>query len=97
MRHVRDAAEKAWLAVLQATDAAMGRHGLVPEPGPRAHQTRHEFLEKRGREDLSARLHEMADRLHARYFYYGGVPDRARMEAALDEVADYVRRVGEEV
>jgi hypothetical protein len=39
----------------------------------------------------------MADRLHARYFYYGGVPDRARMETALDEAADYVRRVGEEV
>jgi hypothetical protein len=97
MRHVRDAAEKAWLAVLQATDAAMGRHGVIPEPGPRAHQTRHEFLEKVGRDDMSARLHEMADRLHARYFYYGGVPSRERMNAALDEAADYIRRVWEEV
>lgn len=97
MRHVRDAAEKAWLAVVQATDAALGRHGLVPEPGPRAHQTRHEFLQQRGRDDLSTHLHEMADRLHARYFYYGELPPRARLEAALDEAADYIRRVTDEI
>jgi len=97
MRHVRDAAEKAWLAVIQATDAAMGRHGLIPEPGPPAHPSRHKFLEKVGRDDLSERLHAMADRLHARYFYYGELPERKTLEAALDQAADYVRRVTDEV
>jgi hypothetical protein len=97
MRHVRDAAEKAWLAVIQATDAAMSRHGLIPEPGPAAHQSRHRFLERAGRDDLSGRLHEMDDRLHARYFYYGDLPDRKLLEAGLEQAADYVRRVTEDV
>lgn len=97
MRHVRDAAEKAWLAALQATDAAMGRHGQIPEPGPAAHASRHRFLERVGRDDLSSALHEMADRLHARYFYYGELPDRKRVEAGLERAAEYIRRVTEEV
>ena len=97
MRRVRDAAEKAWLAVLQATDAAMERHGLFPDPGARAHLTRYEFLEDSGRRDLSARLHEFADRLHGSYFYWGAVPNEAGMGVALDEVAEYIRRVTEEV
>jgi hypothetical protein len=97
MRRVRDAAEKAWLAALQATDAAMERHGLFPDPGPRAHITRHEFLEKMGRRDLSSQLHMFADRLHGKYFYFGAVPDRAGMGVDLDEVAEFVRRLEEEV
>jgi len=97
MRRVRDAAEKAWLAALQATDAAMERHGLFPEPGPRAHLTRHEFLEKSGRRDLSTQLRAFADRLHGEYFYFGAVPDRAGMTLSLDEVSEFVRRLEEEV
>jgi hypothetical protein len=96
-RRVRDAAEKAWLAALQATDAAMERHGLFPDPGPMAHASRHEFLEKRGRRDLSSKLHEFADRLHGKYFYLGAVPDKAGMGLTLDEVAEYIRRVSEEI
>ena len=97
MRHVRDAAEKAWLAALQATDAAMARHGRVPEPGPRAHFTRQEFLEEVGRKDLGDKLRVFADKLHGQFFYYGGVPDEAGMAAALDEVEDFVRRLELEV
>ena len=97
MRRVRDAAEKAWLAALQATDAAMERHGVFPEPGPRAHVTRHEFLEKAGRRDLSSRLGDFAERLHGRYFYFGAVPDKRGMDIDLAEVEDYVRRLNEEL
>ena len=97
MRRVRDAAEKAWLAALQATDAAMERHGQFPDPGARSHQTRHQFYEKIGRRDLSMKLHAFADRLHGKYFYFGGVPDEQAMKVDLDEVADFVRRVHEEV
>ena len=96
-RRVRDGAEKARLAALQATDAGMERHGLFPDPGPMAHVSRHEFLEKRGRRDLSSKLHEFADRLHGKYFYLGAVPDKAGMEIALEEVAEYIRRVNEEI
>jgi len=97
MRRVRDAAEKAWLAALQATDAAMERHGSFPEPGARSHATRHEFLEGAGRRDLSDRLRAFADRLHGQYFYFGAVPDERGMKVALDEVADFIRIMREEV
>jgi hypothetical protein len=97
MRRVRDSAEKAWLAALQAVDAAMERHGEFPEPGPRSHVTRHQFLERMGRRDLSTMLHAFADRLHGKYFYFGAVPDQRGMSVDLDEVADFVKRVHEEV
>lgn len=97
MRRVRDAAEKAWLAALQAVDAAMERHGEFPEPGPRSHVTRHQFLERMGRRDLSTMLHAFADRLHGKYFYFGAVPDKQALSMDLDEVSDFVRRVHEEV
>ncbi len=97
MRRVRDAAEKAWLAILQATDAAMERHGFFPDPGPRFHITRHEFLQGAGRTDLSDKLHMFADKLHGSYFYFGAVPDQRGMGVVLDEVADYIRRATEEI
>jgi hypothetical protein len=96
-RRVRDAAEKAWLAALQATDAAKERPGQFPEPCARSHVTRHEFLESARRRDLSLKLHPFADRLHGKYFYFGAVPNRDAMSVDLDEVAEFIRRVDEEV
>lgn len=96
-RRVRDAAEKAWLAAIQATDAAMARHGVEPEVGPPAHKAREHFLEHVGRRDLSDELRLFADRLHGEIFYLGAIPDAARLAALLDEVKMYVRRVTEEV
>ena len=89
-RRVRDAAEKAWLAATQAVDHAMVRHGEIPEPGPGAHQDRHEFLEKIGRRDLSEKLGYFADRLHAGCFYNARCPTREVMNAILDEAAEFV-------
>jgi len=96
-RRVRDAAEKAWLAVVQATDAAMERHGRIPETGPGAHGARQDFLEEVGRADLANQLRAFADLLHGRYFYVGDVPGADRMRVALDEAADFLRRVSQEI
>lgn len=96
-RRIRDAAEKAWLASLQAIDHAMNRHGLLPEPGAMAHESRHKFLRKVGRDDLSRQLSVFADQLHGQVFYFGAVPDRKGMQLALDEVAQFVRNLAEEV
>jgi len=96
-RRIRDSAEKAWLASLQAIDHAMSRHGLLPEPGAMAHESRHRFLRKAGREDLSKQLSVFADQLHGQIFYFGAVPDRKRMELAINEVAQFVRSLSEEV
>jgi hypothetical protein len=92
---VRNAAERAWQGALQATDAAMARYGLVPEPGPRAQATRLEFLEAAGRRDLAMKLKEFEEALHGRCFYWGEVPDKATMAARLDEVAEFIRAVTE--
>ncbi len=96
-RRIRDSAEKAWLAALQAIDHAMGRHGLLPEPGAMAHESRHKFLAKAGRSDRSDKLAVFADKLHGRIFYRGAVPSRPEMERALDEVAQFIRSVSEEL
>jgi hypothetical protein len=95
-RRIRDAAEKAWLAALQAIDHAMSRHGLLPEPGAMAHESRHKFLRKVGREDLSKELSVFADQLHGQVFYIGSVPDRKRMELAIDEVSQFVHALTED-
>jgi len=96
-RRVRDAAEKAWLAVLQATDASMERHGRSPDAGPGAHDARQDFLEAVGRGDLATQLRAFADLLHGRYFYRGAVPEAERMRAALDDAAEFIRRVLQEI
>ena len=94
-RRIRDAAQKVWLAVIQATDHAMWAHGKVPEPGAGAHAARHEFLEAIGRRDLSKELSYFADRLHGDCFYYGSCPSRDCMEAALQEARQYIERIKE--
>ena len=96
-RRVRDSAEKAWLAALQAIDHAVIRHGGTPEPGAMAHEARHKFLRKMGRGDLSRQLSVFADQLHGQVFYVGAIPTRRQMKLALDEVAQFVRTVSEEV
>jgi len=97
MRHVRDAAEKAWLAALQAVDAAMARHGRTPPAGPGAHDARQDFLEEVGRDDLANQLRAFADLLHGRFFYRGALPEPARVKAALADTAEFIRRAAEEV
>jgi hypothetical protein len=96
-RRIRDSAEKAWLAALQAIDHAVIRHGQTPEPGPMAHEFRHKFLRKMGREDLSRQLSVFADQLHGQVFYVGSIPGRRHMELALDEVAQFVKTLGDEL
>lgn len=96
-RRIRDSAEKAWLAALQAIDHAMNRHGLLPEPGAMAHESRHRFLVKAGRQYLSDKLSVFWDKLHGRIFNFGSVPGRKDMELAIEQVAQFVRSVSEEV
>ena len=90
---VRQAAEKAWLAVNMATDHAMGMHDRTPAPGPDAHQSRHEFLEAMGRRDLSKELSFFADRMHGDCFYKGACPTEDGMQLALDEAAQFLKRI----
>lgn len=90
---VRDAAEKAWNAVVQATDHAMRGHGRVPLPGRDAHTARRDFLEQIGRRDLSREYTYFAERLHGDVFYAGNPIPAPIARQLLDEVRDFIDRV----
>ena len=92
---VRDGAEKAWNAVVQATDHAMRVRGRTPLPGRDSHRDRREFLESIGRTDLAREYTYFAERLHGDVFYAGAStsPDTARQ--FVHEVEDYIRKVSE--
>lgn len=87
---IRDGAEKAWNAVLQATDHAMERHRRTPLPGRMAHADRREFLEDLGRSDLAQRYSYFADRLHGDIFYDGRTVSASSLRRLLEEVGHYV-------
>jgi len=90
---IRDAAEKAWNAAVQATDLAMRARGQMASPGPRAHSDRHVFFEKIGRRDLQAKYAFFADRLHGSCFYEGRLPHEELMNQWLDEVHQYIEDI----
>ncbi len=90
---VRQAAEKAWNAVVQATDYAMQARGRVPVPGRGAHQDRRDFLEEIGRGDLAEKYTYFAERLHGDVFYSGATLPVPRLRQYLDEVRDYIDRL----
>src|SRR3990172_9261271 len=85
-RRIRDAAEKAWLAVCEAVDGAMERHGVPLAAGPMAHSDRREFLESVNRE-LAKDMAFFAVKLHGDCFYQARCPAPAGMGTALGEVA----------
>ena len=87
---IRDGAEKAWNAVLQATDHAMERHGRTPLPGRMAHADRREFLEGLGRVELAQRCSYFADRLHGDIFHDGRTVPTSVLRRLLDEVERYI-------
>jgi len=75
MTLVRDAGEKAWGAVVQATNDLFERRGL---PIPITHRERREYLEKLEEVDPTVREKGLTDRfmardhvLHERCFYEG--------------------------
>jgi hypothetical protein len=90
---IRDAAEKAWNAVLHATDLGMRSRGHMPTPGPQAHTDRHRFLEKIGRHDLQMQLAFFSDRLHGSCFYEGAIPEERIMTVWLDKVQQYIEDI----
>ena len=90
---IRDAAEKAWNAAIQATDHAMQAHDRLPIPGRDAHRDRRDFLESIGRWDLAQKYTYFAERLHGDVFYGGAAVPTASLRRYLDEVEDYIRQV----
>jgi hypothetical protein len=90
---VRDAAEKAWNAVVQPTDHVMQVHGRAPLPGRDAHASRRDFLEGIGRRDLSRDYTYFTERLHGDVFYAGTALPPPAARRLLDEVQDFIDKV----
>jgi len=90
---VRDAAEKGWNAIVQATDHAMQARGRTPIPGRDAHRDRRDFLEGIGRSDLAVRYTYFAERLHGDVFYSGAAVPTETLRRYLEEVRDYLDQV----
>ena len=87
---VREAAEKAWLAVTEATDYFLLRRGVRIAPGPRAHVDRRQALTTLGRDDLRKTYSDLAESLHGEFFYFDeGDPGRG-LDALFEEAAGYV-------
>ena len=89
---IRDAAEKAWNAVVQATDHLMQAHGRIPLPGREAHRARRDFLEETGHPELAQKYTYFAERLHGDMFYGGAMLPAQRVRQYLEEVRDYLDR-----
>ena len=90
---VRDGAEKAWNAIVQATDHAMRVRGRTPLPGRESHRDRREFFEGIGRSDLARDFTYFAERLHGDVFYAGASVTAEMAGRYLDEVEDYIRKI----
>lgn len=90
---VRDGAEKAWNAIVQATDHTIRVRGRTPLPGRDSHRDRREFLEGIGRSDLARDFTYFAERLHGDVFYAGATVTVETARRYMDEVEDYIRKV----
>jgi transposase len=91
-RQVRDAAEKTWLAVGEAVNEAMARHGKSPAVGRGAHAERRAFLGAFDR-GLATELSYFADALHGDCFYDGHCPTKEGMEAEIAHAQQFIDRV----
>jgi uncharacterized protein (UPF0332 family) len=93
---LRDAAEKGWNAVVQATDALLIRKGFPPSP---SHRERRQALIELSRRDEKTKALGLKDRYMAREetlyesCFYEGLcfPDLVRRE--LDMIEDYIKGI----
>uniref|UniRef100_A0A7J3X518 HEPN domain-containing protein n=1 Tax=Thermofilum pendens TaxID=2269 RepID=A0A7J3X518_THEPE len=93
---VRDAAEKAWNAAVQATDALIY---ALTGARPMSHYERRRALRDLERKVESVRSLGLRDRYMARYkvlhgeTFYEGVVDLEEVKTELDKVEEYIRDV----
>jgi hypothetical protein len=87
---IRDGSEKAWNAVVQATDHAMQARGRTPLPGRDAHRDRLDFLDFIGRHDLAQQYTYLAERLHGNLFYGGVTLPTDLIRRLFAEVGDFI-------
>jgi hypothetical protein len=90
----REAAEKAWLAVVEATDRYLARKGIVIPEDRTAHSQRRRALYTLGRDGLRRTYSDLAISLHGDVFYFDdpGVSPK-ELDALFADAARYVEEM----
>lgn len=90
---IRDAAEKAWCAIVRATDAlVLARTGVAPERSPHTTRGLHALVREDGRVGrLLDRYNVAQSALHGNCFYHGVCEPVDRMEQLIRGVAGYIQ------
>lgn len=86
----RQAAEKAWLAVVEATDRFLGSKGIRVPPDSTAHVERRRGLRALGRHDLAKTYNDLSNSLHGDVFYFGEDYTSQDLDLLFREAAEYV-------
>jgi len=84
---VRQAAEKAWLSVVEATDAYLLKHNIRVNAAENPHMERRRHLRQLNRDEWARTYSDLSQTLHGELFYFGEdiTPDLLRryfLEAA---------------
>ena len=87
---IREAGEKAWLAVVEATDRFLARHGVHVELGPRAHFRRRSALPMLGRDVLRREYYVLSESLHGDLIYADESMPASDLDALFEEAARYL-------
>jgi hypothetical protein len=88
---VRQAAEKAWLSVVRATDSwLLRRHHLRIDPDDRPHAKRRNFLRDYGKDEWSRTYSDLSQTLHGDIFYMGDSVTGARLRKYFIDAATFV-------
>ena len=90
---VRQASEKAWLAVVEATDSyLLAKHNISVPLDRTAHMERRKYLRATDRGDLEVTYGHLADTLHGDVFYFGESVGKNTMRTFLEEAADFIEQ-----
>ena len=94
---IRDAAEKAWCATLQATNALiLARRGVVPARTPETSRMLNDIRHSDDRLDnLVGRYYTRQGHLHGECFYLGLCSPVEETERRIRETIDYIAEVEE--
>jgi len=88
---IRNACDKAFLAVVQAVnDLVKEKTGVVPTD----HRMRRDFLREMGREDLRAEYSDIMRDLHDDCFYSGIIIEK-NIEKAVQKVEEFLKKIEE--
>lgn len=87
---IRQAGEKAWLAVVEATDRFLGKHGVRVPNDETAHAERRKGLRTLNRYDLVKSYNDLSNSLHGDLFYFGEEYSAAEIDIYFREAAEYV-------